>query len=509
MIDIDTLLDRLRRAAADHGSAQHPEEVDVHRWPPVHQAGTRHALIDALTLAQPSGLGHFLVMDREDFVELAFRTCLGCAAEPAGRAHYLRGLQEGVPRLETLAQLAASPEAISYRGPPHWPLWFLPILWGLRRPFPGTRRAARGALRRIEGWLGKRAGPTAQGLIWSLAAATDEQDRFHQREMTLLSGDLASLSRDLTSATERLAQAENRLSSDLTSATERLAQAENGLSGLADFEASSKASSQALAQALAAIRARMALLDYGAGSPKGPRTATPVAAARPAADEDLTGYYLTLESVFRGDSARIRAQLEADYLTLLLDARDRAGDGPCVDLGCGRGEWLDVLGAYGFKAQGVDLNPAMATAAKARGHDVTVNDALAYLRALPDDGALVISGFHIAEHLDFPTLFRVIAESRRALKPQGLLILETPNPENIWVATHTFHHDPTHDHPLTPSSLEFLVNHHGLETVAVLRLHPYPQEARLPGNDPVSERLNGMTCCGQDFAVVAKKTPLA
>ena len=67
------------------------------------------------------------------------------------------------------------------------------------------------------------------------------------------------------------------------------------------------------------------------------------------------------------------------------------------------------------------------------------------------------------------------------------------------MATHTFHHDPTHGNPLTPASLEFLVNHHGLETVAVLRLHPYPEEARLPGNDPVTERLNAMTCGGQDF----------
>ena len=135
--------------------------------------------------------------------------------------------------------------------------------------------------------------------------------------------------------------------------------------------------------------------------------------------------------------------------------------------------------------------------------------ALAFLRGVADDSVLAISAFHLAEHLDFPTLLRLIAECRRVLKPRGLLILETPNPENIWVATHTFHHDPTHGNPLTPASLEFLVNHHGLETVAVLRLHPYPEEARLPGNDPVTERLNAMTCGGQDFAVVAKKTPVA
>ncbi len=166
-----------------------------------------------------------------------------------------------------------------------------------------------------------------------------------------------------------------------------------------------------------------------------------------------------------------------------------------------------MLRDHGYRARGVDLNPAMAAAASASGHEVIVGDALAFLRDIPADSVLALSGFHLAEHLEFGTLFRLVAECRRVLKPHGLLILETPNPENIWVATHTFHHDPTHDNPLTPASLEFLVNHHGLETVAVLRLHPYPDEARLPGNDPVTERLNAMTCGDQDFAVVAKKTP--
>jgi len=259
----------------------------------------------------------------------------------------------------------------------------------------------------------------------------------------------------------------------------------------------------ASSKGLAALRARFATLDYGSPSPPA------ATAAAPASSAELTRYYLTLESVFRGDPDRIRAQLEVDYLHLVTEARAKAGDGPCVDLGCGRGEWLDVLAAHGFAAQGVDLNPAMAAAAATHGHDVTLGDALTFLRNLPADSVLAISGFHLAEHLDFALLFRLVAECRRVLKPLGLLILETPNPENIWVATHTFHHDPTHRNPLTPASLEFLVNHHGLETVAVVRLHPYPPEARLPGNDPVSERLNAMTCGGQDFAVIAKKTPVA
>ena len=275
------------------------------------------------------------------------------------------------------------------------------------------------------------------------------------------------------------------------------------IDGISSRLAGLEANADAASRALAAMRARMAAVEYGSPDP-----VSATVPARPS-DADVTRYYLTLESVFRGDPAHICTQLETDYLELLTNARSEAGDGPCVDLGCGRGEWLDVLRAHGFRGKGVDLNSAMTTAARASGHDVTLGDALAFLRGLADDSVLAITAFHLAEHLDFPTLFRLVAECRRVLKPGGMLILETPNPENIWVATHTFHHDPTHGNPLTPAGLEFLVNHHGLETVAVLRLHPYPAEARLPGNDAVTERLNAMTCGSQDFAVVAKKTPLA
>lgn len=478
MTGLDTLLDRLRTAAAEHASPHVPELVPVRSWPPATESGARKALQDAWVSARSSEVGPFLVTDLDAFVDLAFMACLGRPADPVGRGHYLGRLRAGVPRLEVLAELAGSPESARYRGKPPWPLWFRPITWGLRLPSAFLRRATRVALRRIEGALGRRARRTTTGLVWSLAGTIDERDRFRES--------------DVISVTERVSSAETRLSSAMSSIddmTARLATMGVGL------DASSKA--------LTALRARVAMLDYASTSqPAG-------AAAAPASRDELTRYYLTLESVFRGDPDRIRAQLETDYLHLVTGAREQVGEGSCVDLGCGRGEWLDVLAAHGFAAQGVDLNPEMAKAAAARGHNVMLGDALTFLHGLPADSVLAISGFHLAEHLDFASLFGLVAECRRVLKPLGLLILETPNPENVWVATHTFHHDPTHRNPLTPASLEFLVNHHGLETVAVLRLHPYPPEARLPGNDPVTERLNGMTCGGQDFAVIAKKTPVA
>jgi len=475
MTDIETLLERLRSAAVDHAAPDTPVQVPVRRWSTGTDAGARRAIMDGWASIRPWNFRHFLVPGSDDFVEFAFLACVGRPADPVARGHYLGRLQQGMPRLEVLAQLGGSPECVKFRGEPPWPLWLRPALWALRVPTDLGRRVVRGVLRRIEGRLGKRVRAGAVGDLWRVAGAFDDRDSVRQ-------GEWDAFARQVDATTETLSSVADGNFATLAS---RLA-----------------AANEASSQAMAVLRARLAALEH-------PLPGTAVATAAPAADDDVTRYYVTLESVFRGDPARIRAQLRDDYLDILVKALQEAGEGPCIDLGCGRGEWLDVLRDRGFEARGVEMNPAMASVAQASGHDVILGDALAYLCALPGDSVSAISAFHLAEHLDFPTLFRLIAECRRVLKPRGLLMLETPNPENIWVATHTFHHDPTHGNPLTPTSLEFLVNHHGLETVAILRLHPYPENSRLPGHDPVSERLNAMTCGSQDFAVVAKKTPLA
>ncbi|WP_172656331.1 hypothetical protein [Halomonas sp. PR-M31] len=96
-------------------------------------------------------------------------------------------------------------------------------------------------------------------------------------------------------------------------------------------------------------------------------------------------------------------------------------------------------------------------------------------------------------------------EAQRVLAPGGVLILETPNPENILVGSHTFYHDPTHLNPLTPTAMSFLLTYHGFAEVEVRRFNPYPEEAKVPGNDALTERVNGHLCGPQDFAVVGLK----
>nr|WP_298410268.1 class I SAM-dependent methyltransferase [uncultured Halomonas sp.] len=216
----------------------------------------------------------------------------------------------------------------------------------------------------------------------------------------------------------------------------------------------------------------------------------------------IDAYYLAFEDACRGSEAQIAAHLR--QYQPQIDAARQAGK-KTLDVGCGRGEWLKLLANEGFEARGVDLNVAMVDHCHTLGFDVVHDDAIAELRRQPDDSHALISAFHIAEHLPFDVLYALVDEAQRVLAPGGVLIMETPNPENILVGSHTFYHDPTHLNPLTPTAMSFLLTYHGFAEVEVRRFNPYPEEAKVPGNDPLTERVNGHLCGPQDFAVVGLK----
>ena len=163
------------------------------------------------------------------------------------------------------------------------------------------------------------------------------------------------------------------------------------------------------------------------------------------------------------------------------------------------------LAEQGFDARGIDASLAMVAHCQAQGLKVDECDLLQALRRQADGSLNLITAFHVAEHLDFATLYTLVAEAWRVLEPGGALLLETPNPENPLVGSHTFYHDPTHRNPLTPSALWFLLGYHGFEQLDVLRLNPYPESARVPGEDLLTERINGLLCGPQDFAVVGRR----
>lgn len=200
----------------------------------------------------------------------------------------------------------------------------------------------------------------------------------------------------------------------------------------------------------------------------------PVASAQPTSAEwtadalDEQGY-LDFEERFRGSRDEIRArQLDAvPYLGQL-----EPGNGPVLDLACGRGEWIDILGSQGIEAYGVDANAAMIADAADAGLDVRHEDALVHLAKLGESTLQGISAFHFVEHIPLGVLVKMLDDSLLALRPGGILLLETPNPTNLMVGSASFYLDPTHVRPIHPEFLRFLVESRGFVDVQVHYVHP-------------------------------------
>jgi O-antigen chain-terminating methyltransferase len=138
--------------------------------------------------------------------------------------------------------------------------------------------------------------------------------------------------------------------------------------------------------------------------------------------------------------------------------------------------------------------------------DVTEADALASLTETPAASLGVVTGFHIVEHLPLPYLVSVLKETARTLRPGGIAIFETPNPENVLVGSHTFYLDPTHLNPIPSATLKFFIEAAGLRDVEVMFLHPSPAHERLATGDPaVDAFVNSRFFGPQDYAVIAHK----
>jgi SAM-dependent methyltransferase len=218
---------------------------------------------------------------------------------------------------------------------------------------------------------------------------------------------------------------------------------------------------------------------------------------------DLGTWYQDFENHFRGSSQVIRERLQV-YLPY-LDASPVSVQAPLLDLGCGRGDWLALLRDVGYPARGVDTNPAALAQARQQGLEVEQADVIDCLNAQPPSSLGAVSALHLVEHLPFEHLLRLLDAALRALVPDGLLIIETPNPENLSVGACHFHTDPTHHHPLVPAVLEFTVAHRGFAGSRILRLNPDLPEHCLPGTDALTMRLNATLHGPRDYAVVACK----
>jgi SAM-dependent methyltransferase/archaellum component FlaC len=217
----------------------------------------------------------------------------------------------------------------------------------------------------------------------------------------------------------------------------------------------------------------------------------------------LDAFYVAFEDQFRGSREQVHDRLKV-YLPLIEKTNFGKADSPILDIGCGRGEWLQLLGESGYKSIGVDINRVMLEQCRDIKLEVIESDAIAYLQALPDESLGIVTGFHIIEHLPLKILINLISETLRVLKPGGLAIFETPNPQNILVGTNNFYIDPTHLNPLPSPLVKFILEYAGFNAVEVMNLNPYEDSFKVSGSN-VADLFNQYFYGPQDYGVIGRK----
>jgi SAM-dependent methyltransferase len=244
----------------------------------------------------------------------------------------------------------------------------------------------------------------------------------------------------------------------------------------------------------------LARVELAARSEPGPRSREALEAA----------HYVAFEDRFRGSSEEIRGKL-SDYVPYFR------GAAPVVDLGCGRGEFLDLLRDAGIDGVGVDGNAEMVFRCRERGLSAEVGDAVDFVsrRGPASFGGIFAAQF--VEHLPPRVLGGFLESCHRALRPGGRLVLETVNPRSLVALVEAFFRDLTHEKPLHPETLDFALRAAGFREVELRYSSPVPERARLL---PVTEaevgrgasalnqnfdKVNAFLFGDQDYAAIAVK----
>jgi SAM-dependent methyltransferase len=205
------------------------------------------------------------------------------------------------------------------------------------------------------------------------------------------------------------------------------------------------------------------------------RTAGPVEASGSGQGQSvaLDAYkYVGFEDRYRGSAEEIRSRL-AVYLPCFEGASD------VLDVGCGRGEFLELLRERGISARGIDANPEMVSRCREAGLQVEAADALAYLDALDDASLGGLIATQVVEHFRPDYLVRWLETAYHKLRPGSRLVLETVNPACWGAFFGAYLRDITHAQPLHPDTLSYLLTASGFGRVQVQFVSPYPEPAKL------------------------------
>ena len=175
--------------------------------------------------------------------------------------------------------------------------------------------------------------------------------------------------------------------------------------------------------------------------------------------------WLQFADKFRGPEEYVR-ECQRIYVPYFEDCRE------VLDIGCGRGEFLEVMKQAGVAARGIDLSAEAVALCRAKGLEAETADLYQYLDALPDASLDGIFSAQVIEHLPPERLPEFIRLAAAKLRHGGKLAIETPNPECLAIFATHFYLDPTHTRPVPPALLSFYLVEAGFGRIEVRKLSP-------------------------------------
>ena len=182
--------------------------------------------------------------------------------------------------------------------------------------------------------------------------------------------------------------------------------------------------------------------------------------------------YVRFEDLHRGSEEAVKWK-QKNYLPYFQEK------GPVLDIGCGRGEFLELLKEAQIPASGVDTNQEMVRQCRAKGLEAVHNDGLVYLKGLSDQSLGGIFLSQVIEHLDPETLRELVRVGFAKLRPGGLLLAETINPQCLTTFSGAFYLDRSHKNPIHPEAVRYLWESIGFRQVELLYVSPFPEGMKL------------------------------
>ena len=336
---------------------------------------------------------------------------------------------------------------------------------------------------------------------------------------TALEGRLSSQATSQAVVEEKLASHaayQASLNEMLISHTSYQAVLNERINALSETQSKDKASAADMADKLRYISKRIGAMEsHAIPEPVAAESRPVLPAAGADMSADVSMFYHDFEERFRGSQDDIlhRLSVYKDVLTGLLGSFENK---TFVDLGCGRGEMLDFICANGGSdCVGVDINPLQLDICAEKGHKVIQMDCIAYLRGLESGSVDMVSAIQLVEHLSFESLVVLLEECARVVRKGGVILMETPNCNNLLVASTWFYVDPTHRHPLHPELLRFMAERSGFGNVQIVGANSniYAKKLEMLKEESASdstinrnyEMLNNLLYGDQDYALIGVK----